>query len=180
MKNLDVNTFFTKNYDEIILMSQKICKGSIESEEVAHFAMSEFIEHERLQELIDAGKAMAFISGIIWRSFNSSTSRYHTIYRQKNRVGYLPTDYDHGVVEPYNINEDEVVLAIQGILEDMAADMEYLWYRAQLFQMWLETPNYSELSRITDIPRTSISQAVEEAKVYIREELIKRGITYEL
>jgi len=34
--------------------------------------------------------------------------------------------------------------------------------------MWLDEPNYSELSRKTGIPRTSISQAVNEAIDYIK------------
>jgi hypothetical protein len=71
-------------------MSKKICRSSQESEEVAHFAIAEFMEHERAQELVDAGRAMNFLSGIIHRSFHSSTSKYHTIYRQKGRMHGLP------------------------------------------------------------------------------------------
>ena len=56
-------------------MSKKICKGSLESEDVAHFAIEQFMTHERAQELVDSGKGMSFLSGIIWRSFNSSTDR---------------------------------------------------------------------------------------------------------
>ena len=161
-------------------MSSKICKGSNQSEEVAHFAISEFIQHERCQELIDNGKGMAFISGIIWRSFNSSTSQYHTTYRQKGRVHALPDYYDAGEGEPYDIEKDEVISSLQGILEDMAADKENLWYRGMLFQMWLAEPNFSELSRQTLIPRTSISQAVGEAIEYIKQQCKIQNIKYEL
>ena len=59
--------------------------------------------------------------------------------------------------------------AIRGIMEDMEADTVEQWFRVKLFQMWLEQPNYSKLSRITGIPRTSISQAVNECKAYIKE-----------
>ena len=51
-----------------------------------------------------------------------------------------------------------------------------LWYRARLLKMYIETPNFSELSRMTDIPRTSISKAVDEAKAYIIDELKNRNI----
>lgn len=161
-------------------MAKKICKGSQESEDVAHFAIASFMEHERGQELVDAGRGMQFLSGIIWRSFNSSTSEYHSLYRQKNRMGAIEDKHLNQPDIEYNYNQDLVVGAIQGILEDMEADRTDLWYRATLFQMWMATPNYSELARKTNIPRNSISHAVEEAKQYIKEQLKLQGISYDI
>ena len=175
-----MNQFLTKRYEDIMLMSKKICKGSVESEDVAHFAIQCFMEHERGQELVDTNRAMNFLSGIIWRSFNSSTSEYHRIYRQKNRMHQIVSEQQIEQIDiPYDVEKDVVIGAIQGIIEDMAADKTELWYRATLFNMWLETPNYSELAKRTKIPRNSISHAVEEAKQYIREQLKQRNITYE-
>ena len=161
-------------------MSKKICRSSQESEEVAHFAIAEFMEHERAQELVDAGRAMNFLSGIIHRSFHSSTSKYHTIYRQKGRMHGLPQSHDN--IQDDNIydwEQDIATEAIQGILEDMKADTIELWFRAVLFEMWIKEPNFSELSRQTKIPRTSIAKAVEEAKAYIQLTLQNNNIFYE-
>ena len=161
-------------------MAQKICKGSHESEDVAHFAITEFMEHERGQELVDAGKAMNFISGIMWRSFNSSTSHYHTVYRQKGRVHSLTPSHDNRQDDDqYDVEQDIATEAIMGVLEDMKADTIELWFRATLFEMYLVVPNYSELARQTKIPRTSISKAVEEARDYIQITLNNNNINYE-
>tara|TARA_R110000822_G_scaffold65772_1_gene160909 strand:+ start:2124 stop:2609 length:486 start_codon:yes stop_codon:yes gene_type:complete len=160
-------------------MSKKICRSSSESEEVAHFAIAEFMEHERGQELVDSGRAMNFLSGIIHRSFHSSTSKYHTIYRQKNRMHSLPDNYDQQEdTEMYDYEQDEATESIQGVLEDMKADGIDLWFRAVLFEMYVKEPNYSELARQTKIPRTTISKAVEEAKEYIQITLKNNNITY--
>ena len=86
MSSQTLNTFLTSNYSEIIVMASKICKGHRDHEEVAHYAISEFIEHDRAEELVYQGKAMQLLSGMIHRSFHSSTSRYHKIYRQAGRV----------------------------------------------------------------------------------------------
>jgi len=175
-----LNKFLSDNYEQIITMSKKICRLSPESEEVAHFAIAEFMEHERAQELVDAGRAMNFLSGIIHRSFHSSTSKYHTIYRQKNRMHGLPQSHDN--IQDDNIydwEQDIATEAIQGILEDMKADTIELWFRAVLFEMWIKEPNFSELSRQTKIPRTSIAKAVEEAKAYIQLTLQNNNIYYE-
>ena len=161
-------------------MSQKICKGSHESEDVAHYAIEKFMTHERGQELVDTGRGMNFLSGIIWRSFHSSTSEYYALYRQKNRMHTLDSTHLEMEDSEYNTNEDQVVSSIQGIIEDMLADKTELWYRAFLFEMYLREPNFSELSRQTKIPRNSISRAVEEAKTYIKEQLELQNIYYEL
>ena len=76
--------------------------------------------------------------------------------------GTLPEDFTNVITWSANLE------AVKGIMEDMEADTIEQWFRVKLFQMWLEQPNYSELSRITQIPRTSISQAVNECKEYIK------------
>ena len=157
-------------------MSKKICKSSHEYEDVAHFAIEKFMTHERGQELVDTGRGMNFLSGIMWRSFNSSTSEYYALYRQKNRMHSLTEAQLEWPDEPYDHEQDLLVDAMKGILEDMSCDKTDLWYRATLFQMWLHESNFSELSRKTNIPRVSISVAVEEAKQYIREQLKLQGI----
>lgn len=176
----NLNQFLTDNYDAIITMSKKICRMSPESEDVAHFAIAEFMQHERGQELVDAGRAMQFLSGIIHRSFHSSTSQYHTVYRQKGRVHPISLKHDVGDDDQlYDYEQDIATEAIMGIIEDMKADSIELWFRATLFEMWIEVPNFSELSRATKIPRTSISKAVEEARDYIQITLKSRHINYE-
>jgi len=175
-----LNKFLEANYKQIMLMSKKICKSNPQYEDVGHFAIEQFMTHERGQELVDANRGMQFLSGIIWRSFNSSTSEYHTLYRQKGRMHTLDTTHLEEPDYEYNENQDLVTSAIEGILEDMHADKENLWYRAMLFSMYLDTPNYSELSRKIGIPRNSISHAVEEARSYIKEQLELQNIYYEL
>lgn len=174
-------------------MSKRICKYSTESEDVCHYVIEQFMQHKRAQELVDKNEAMKFMSGMIHRSFHSSTSPYHKLYRQNNKVHEL---YDHTVHknsnnnfvfekewhkklsdyqnvwythdDVYDYERDITIESIQGILEDMLSDTVEQWFRATLFNMWLQESNYSELARLTGIPRTSISQAVQECKAYIK------------
>ena len=169
--------FFTSTqYEKIQQMAQKITKGHPLWEDLCSYTITNFLEHKDYERLIADGQAMRFMSGIMWRSFNSSTSEFHTIYRQKGRVfsGETP-EPEH---EDYNYEIDLVIDQIYRIIELMKKGESDLWYRGKLFEMWLENPNYSDLSRKTGIPRTSISHAVNEAREYIREELEKSGITW--
>ena len=162
-------------------MSKKITKSSLESDDVAHYVITEFSERVDAQALIDRNEGMKFLSGMIWRSFHSSTSPYHTIYRQKGRVFGLSEHKQIEDVESdeYDYDKDIAIEGIQGVLEDMKGGTIELWYRATLFEMWVKESNYSQLSRQTGIPRTSISHAVEEARKYIQKQLQINNINYE-
>lgn len=182
-------------------MTKRICKGSKETEDVAHYCISQFMEHKNAEAIVGRGEGMKFLSGMIHRSFHSGTSPYHKIYRQSGRVHEL---YDHTINkqsdnnfvfekqwhkklsdyqnvwythdDDYDYETDLTIEAIQGLLEEMLVEGVEQWFRATLFKMWLEESNYSELSRITKIPRTSISQAVNECREYIQQTLKQRGI----
>ena len=160
-------------------MAKRICQGSPEWEDVAHFAISEFMQHERGQELVDAGRGMQFLSGIMWRSFNSSTSQYHTLYRQKGRACDIKEAYLEQEDDVYDWHQDAVVEAIKGIMEDMHAEKSEIWYRVVLFQKSLDEPNISELSRQTGISRNSINNAIESAKRFIKQQLKNQNINYD-
>ena len=187
-------------------MTEKITQ-SRDYEEVAHYVIEQFLIHPKAEELVDRGEAMKFMSGMIYRNYNSSTSPYHKLYRQSGRVyatdpskwniaslrendtedesqvknlnlvgKSLKEQLQTQEVEDYDYEKDMQIDAVQGIIEDMHAEGIHYWYIATLFQMWVDTPNYSELSRQTMIPRTSIAQAVEEAREYILNRLKENGI----
>ena len=160
-------------------MSKRICKGSPQSEEVAHYVISQFLENPKAQPLVESNDAMSYLSGAIWRSFNSSTSPYHTIYREKGRTHSLKEGFDHGEYDnEYDFERDMITEEIEGILTDMEVDTIETWFQSTLFKMYIQTGNYSEIARKTKIPRTSISHAVNEARDYIQQTLKKRGIEW--
>ena len=154
-----------------MLMAKRICKSS-EAEDVAHYAIEQFMLHKRAEELVDKGQGMLFLSGIIHRSFHSSTSPYHKLYRQSGRAVELYDKTAEGIKDQeYDYETDMKIESIQGVMEDMESDTVEQWFRVRLFKMWLDNPNYSELERITHIPRTTISQAIKECKEYIKKRI---------
>ncbi len=159
-------------------MSKRICKGNTQYEDVAHYIISDFLENPKALALIESGDAMSYLSGALWRSFNSSTSPYHTVYREKGRVHSLPDFFDHTDDNTYDYNRDLLIEHIEGILTDMEIDSIESWYKSTLFKMYLKTGNYSEIARKTNIPRTSISHAVSECTESIRITLKNRGIDW--
>ena len=137
--------------------------------------------HERAVELIESNRAMQFLSGIIHRSFHSSTSQYHTDVRQKGRMHSITphTQLEQSDID-YNEEQDIVLNHVEVILEEMVAESKEQWFRSVLFQMWSKDQNFSKIARDIGIPRTTISRAVEEAREHIKQELKNRGIDYGL
>jgi len=164
-----------------MLMSKKICRSHPEWEELGHYCIEKFMIHERAVELIETNRAMQFLSGIIHRSFHSSTSQYHKDIRQKNRMHSLPdtTQLEFSDID-YNVDQDILIDTIEVILEEMVSDSKELYFQAVLFQMYSKEQNFSKISREVGIPRTTISRAVEDAKKYIKQQLKNRGIDDEL
>lgn len=172
-------------------------KGDELYEELAHYAIEQFMTHKRYEELVekdmldpDYGHCRAFILMIMknaWYGGKSEFTRVHKNHRADigKRKRVLDDRKFNSLLEDlreddYDFNRDRIIEAVMGILEEMNIDNKKLWYNAKLFEMYLETPNYSELSRKTDIPRTTISVAVKEAIEYIKQELKKRNIDTEL
>jgi len=188
------HNWITENYEEIMSWAKNISKGDELAEELCHYAIETFMNHKRYNEICqrereepNSGHCRGFILAIMrnsWIGQKSQFTRYHKAHRADlgHRKRTVTQDKFNSLLEglevdEYNYEEDFLIEAIEGLLEEMNLDTNgKLWYNARLFQMWIECQNYSELSRRTDIPRTSISNAVEEAKHYIVNELKNRGI----
>ena len=175
-----------------MLMAKKICKSNPQWEDVGHYCIAKFAEHERAVELVEARMAMKFISGMIWRSYWSETSRYHYEIRQNNRHVLNGWDkpensyIDNIQDEPYDQHTDDTIEAILGVIEDMkyAAGEggnrdKKLWLMAEMVEKWSKNSNFSDLSRQTGIPRTTIAKEVAEGLEYIKQVLKNNNVNYD-
>ena len=186
-----------ENYNNIVQWAKNMTKGDQLAEELAHYAIEQFITHKRYDEVNlkheaepDYGHCRGFILAIMrnsWYGKKSEFSRIHKAHRadighRKRNVSEskFNTLLENKEQTDYDYELDYVIEAIHGILEEMSIDTQDLWFQAKLFQMWMEDSNFSSLSRRTGIPRSSISNAVNEAKACVKQQLKNRGIDYEI
>lgn len=175
-----------------MLMAKKITKSHSDWEELGHYCIGQFVEHERANELVDTGMAMKFLSGMMYRNFWSQTSRWYYEHKQQGRMVHNGWDkpenayMDSLQYEEYDQHTDDVIEAILGIIEDMKHTEgeggnrdKKLWEIATYLEQWCQLSNYSELSRKTGVPRTTMSQGVAEAVKYIRQVLKNNNINYD-
>ena len=196
MSYSESHSWIQENYSNIVQWAANICKGDDLQDELAHYAIEQFMTNPRYEEIMERhtrhpehGHPRAFILSIMrnaWFGAKSEFTRYHKAHRADigKRKRNIDEDKFNNLLEQrneyeYDHSKDRVIEAIVGILEEMSIDNKKLWYNAKLFQMYMENPNFSALSRETGIPRTSISNAIEETKDYIKQELKNRNIDYE-
>lgn len=185
-----IQLWLQDNYNNIIEWSSNITRGDELHSDLAHYAIEQLLESPHLQHLEqeeanNEGSIRAFILMIMrnsWYGKKSYFTRYYKLHRAdigQRKRNVTPERFlallDAQSVEEYDYYKDELIEAIQGILNDMDQDRERLWYISRLFKMYLETPNFSRLSRETGIPRTSIAKAVEECQEYIKQQLKIKG-----
>lgn len=160
------NQWIEQNYKDILVWSKNIA-GHLDYEDLAHYVIEVFLVHKNREAIVEDGGARWFIVRTMMNAYRSSTSEYHTIYREKGRSQPLTGNEEKGD-ETYDHEIDIQIEKIEKALEmGLASKDPALWYRAQLFKLYLETPNYSELARSTGIARTSISTAVNEMREWI-------------
>ena len=192
-----MHNWIENNYTNIVQWAKNMTKGDALAEELAHYSIEQFITHKRYEEINEKhmgdpnfGHCRGFILAIMrnsWYGKKSEFSRIHKAHRadighRKRNVS--PNKFmellENKEQQDYDYGTDYIIEAIHGILEEMSIDTKDLWYQGKLFQMWMEDSNFSSISRATGIPRTSISNAVAEAKEYIKQQLNLRGIDYEI
>lgn len=179
------------NYKEIIEWSKNITAGDQQHRELAHYALLTVLESPRRHELIqrerDFPNTMKYwLISIMKRQWYSKSGPFHLLERQHRQDWFTQREeidqesllhaLEELEDERYDLHQDRLIEAILGILEEMDLDHDRLWYISRLFKMWIHTPNFSELSRKSGIPRTSISKAVKECKEYILNELNRRNL----
>lgn len=172
---MTVNRWIEENYEEILQWAKNACQQWTDSEDLAHYAIAQFIEHEKAQDLVDKGHARWFIVRILLNSSRSKKSQYWRIYRRSHQelVEQLNVTDD----ELYNHELDVITESIWGILEDLEHGDAAEWYNSTVFQLCLEQEklNFSKLSRETGIPRTSIANAYYETIEWIKIKLEEYG-----
>jgi DNA-directed RNA polymerase specialized sigma24 family protein len=162
--------WINQNYPKLVKAAQNICKCA-EWEDVLSYSLEVFLTHPKREQIVKDGGAMWWIVRTMMNSFNSTTSAYHRFYRETCNY-YNVADF---VIPDVTGESEELEATIQQIeaLIDLGLESKdpATWYRVKLLKLYVDTPNYSELARKTGISRTSISQAVQEAIQWVKDNL---------
>ena len=165
------------NYQHIIQWAKNAAQGKPDYEDLAHYAITIFLEHDKANELAERGEARWFIVRILLNSSRGSKSEYYRLYRPKHDT--LP---DHTINTPdssYDFGVDLLTETVNGVLDDLRHGDSNEWYMATIFELCIKQPklNFSKIARETGIPRTSVASAYYDCIDYVRTKLEQYGHT---
>ena len=172
-----LNNWLEENYDNIKQWAKNAAQQHDDYEDLAQYAILTFLENPKAEELVKAGQAQWFIVRILLNSSRGKKSEFYRTYRPKHQEF---TQSLEQADEDYDINIDILTEWVNGILDDLLHGDKEEWYRATIFKMCMEQskPNFSEVSRNTGIPRTSVSNAYYECIEYVKNKLYEYGADY--
>lgn len=172
---MDSKTWINENYEHIQQWAKNASQGKPDWEDLAHYAITAFLEHPKADELAERGEARWFIVRILLNSSRGAKSEFYRLYRPKHDS--LP---DHTINTPdsqYDFNIDLLTETINGVLDDLRHGDAEEWFMATIFELCIKQPklNFSKIARETGIPRTSISNAYYQTIDYVKQKLHDYG-----
>jgi hypothetical protein len=171
---MTVNDWITQNYQNILQWAKNAAQQHDDYEDLAHYAITTFLEHEKAQQLVYNDEARWFIVRILLNSSRGTKSEYYRIYRPQHDT---TAEFKQIADNEYNMHLDFLTEHVYGILEDMIHGDAELWFMGTLTTLCLQQDkiNFSKLARETGIPRTTISDTYKKTLEYIKNKLHTYG-----
>lgn len=166
--NKQVESYLTRKYYEL----KSIAKNMTKNEDLAHDLLHEVIiqlydKQEIVLKTYDDNSIKYYITSILRTNFYSKTSPFY--YRiRKERVLYVD------ISECYNMEAEQENFELQNlydILEISYAELN--WFQKSILDLYLMLGSMKKVSQHSNIPITSISRYINEAKNTIKRDVNK-------
>jgi DNA-directed RNA polymerase specialized sigma24 family protein len=156
---LDFNQFLSKDYPALLGASNNITGNNKLAPDLLHYAIEEMSYKPNLQEIVDSGGARFYCIRIMMTQWRSQTGPFHKQFRKV----FTPIE---GLDIEEELEEGLDITRIHKILNELP------WYDRELFKLYTEGRyNYSKLSVVTGIPRTSIALTIKRVRKHIKKNL---------
>jgi hypothetical protein len=191
MNDSKIDVFIKENYSNLIQSAHKIAsknRAGDEPYELLNYAVLQLLEHKNKEEIIESGFGYFWIIRVMTNSIYSSTSGFHKQVRKPSNFNYGDVSenliqykvYDIDCIFDNKIEKENILDIIDEILNEIEKQDIAGWYMVNLFKLWADKRNYYAVARETNIPRSSITNAVIKCRELLIQELKKRNIHYEL
>lgn len=168
--NKKIEDFLIKNYHQLLSIAKKITKSDEEtSRELLHEVLLQLYQREQitLKDYND-DSIRYYLTSIMRVNYYSNTSPYH--YRiRKERLRFSDLNDIMDMPDEQEVFETQLIF---DILEQEFAELN--WFHKSLFEMYLTLGSLKKVSNKTNIPITSISRYINEAKKQTRINIINK------
>ena len=156
--------YLAQDYKNLVDAAKRITGNAPYAIELLHYSIVDFSYKPALQEVLDAGAARFYLVRVMMTQHRSVTGPFYRDFVKQN-LPILGEVHDHSDDQDgsnYDIDYDKIAKLIENLP----------WYDRELFKLYAEGQhNYSTLSELTKIPRTSISVTIRRVREYIKSNL---------
>jgi hypothetical protein len=149
------------NYYQLKEASDKITGRHKLSDELLHYAIDEFLHKPKVDDIVASGGGRFYIVRIMMTQWRSTTGPFfHTYMKGSDSI----TEEVEAIPEEQSTEDEATAAKIKAELAKLP------WFDRRLFEIYIqENHTVSSLARATEIPRTTISLAINRIKKHIRK-----------
>lgn len=165
--NLNLNNYITENYNELYTTAKNITKNHPLTDDLFQHCIEVLItdkDQDKMQRMVDKDQLRYYFTAILIRNYNSSTSRFHYIYRKGSDL-IAPNDvYNVEVLdEVFDFDREDKIDFIQDSIKDLS------WYEKRMIELhFQEGLSYQKISDLTGIPKTSCFNTIKNIEKLIK------------
>jgi hypothetical protein len=157
---LDIDTYFNKNFGKLKQAALNVTKGHDLTDDLFQFCLTIILEDkdkDKIQHMVDKDQLHFYFVALLIRNYNSSTSRFHYLYRKTNEYR---SDIDVSEVdipdEPFDFNRDAKI----EFINDSISQLD--WYEQKMVELHFKDGlSYQKISELTGIPKTSCWNTIQ-------------------
>ena len=166
-QQLTVNEWSDLHYKSLGAACQRIANSPLHPD-LLHETIIAFMTHKDAQAIVDSGGAFFYCLRIAMNLWKSQTSPFYKAFK-----------HEHAEIGPEHENIiDQSELSLEEIYTqiDQIIDQDLSWYENMLLKEYAaEGANALRLSKLTGIPRTSISLTLKRIKTHIQSKITYDG-----
>ena len=165
---MTIDQWITRNHKDNLREVKRICKGHPLYDELYQECILILLEYnqEKLQGILDRNQLKFFFISIILRQYISNSSPFHVKFRKHaaNRSDADVYNMDITDEEEYDHSKDELIKYIENEITQKD------WYTKEILKLkFKDGMSYRQISKLTNIPPTSIYNTVNKARKEIIE-----------
>ena len=139
------------------------------SDDLLHECIMILIQYDenKMNEIIDRGHTKFFFVSIVINQWSSGTSPFYKLYK-KSLMNEFIDNFDFKDDDGYDYDKDKLIELVQSELSGET------WYLRKLLELKVNM-SYSEINKLTKIPRSSLHSTVSKFKNKLNKKLKDGG-----
>lgn len=162
-----IECYITRNYYQLLSIAKRITKNNQLSNDLLHEVLLQLYDKDDIiLKSYDDNSIKYYITAIMRINYYSKTSPF--FYKIRRERVLMNVDIN----ECFNMEYEQENFEVQNIFDILEESFSELnWFHKSLMEMYLTLGSMKKVSAKTNIPITSISRYIKEAKRQVKQDV---------